>query len=120
MQNATEEIGKADALGITKDTTNYLKKLWRIHCKDIEGLDFAATDLEEEIEDFQNLEHEDTSGAHQFAKIISIINSEEKDAVDGDQQHLYDWLEKKIFILNRLKSDLELQLRNATIVGQRK
>ena len=105
---------RIEALGISRAKNNYINQLWKLHCRDIVGVEFMATDFEDAIDE---LDEEDPSSQaldHTLSAIIETINSEPESLTSREVNDHYLWLDEKLMALKRLKSDVELRLRNAS------
>ena len=109
MDDFTES---AKALGLLNLKNNYIKYIWKIHCKDIPGLEFSQTDRDTSEDDLIDSESSIQPDGDYFRSILETINSEPEntDANYADEQQ--DWLKQKLTTLGRLKSVLELRLRH--------
>lgn len=105
---------RARALGLPDSNSDYIKSLWKEHCRDIKGLEFTDkenNDGEEELVEVEALKQQD---ADYLSSILEAINTEPEKIKTGNH-NLYkeqQWLEQKLTILARLKSQIELRLRN--------
>jgi len=105
---------RIEALGISRAKNNYINQLWKLHCRDIVGVEFMATDFEDAIDE---LDEEDPSSQaldHPLSAILETINSEPESLTSREVNDHYLWLDEKLMALKRLKSDVELRLRNAS------
>ena len=106
-------LKKVEALGIKQSSYNYINELWKLHCRDVAGIEFMSTDFEDVIDDLSDSEDQSMlDSENPLSAILNIINSE-PDVLEPDKTIKYQaWLEKHLMALKRLKSDTELRLRN--------
>ena len=108
----TIDIDEAiDALGITRSDSNHLVKLWQIHCKDIEGLEFKATDYEEEINEDNFLTESEADDKQVISNFFALINDEKPQNLNWEREKYAAWIDHKITQLKRACSEIELHLR---------
>ena len=111
-QPKVEHIDAAiDALGITQADSNYLVDLWKIHCKEIEGLEFKATDYEEQTNEDDLLIDREGGDKQRASDLFALINNKQTQNVDWGEEQYNQWIEHKITQLKRLYSEIELHLR---------
>lgn len=108
---------RIEALGISRSKNDYIKQLWKLHCGDILEMDFITTDFD--VSTFESTEAEPTSpqSKHLFATILETINSEPDRLNPSDAIKYKRWLEQQLTALKRLKSDVELRLRNTSSIS---
>lgn len=106
MDNYSEKV---NALGLTDSKSNYIKSLWKEHCRDIEGLHFMEDEGDQDEEDLIEAEPSMQQDQDYLPSIIETINTEAENLNLAEQQR---WLEQKLTFLARLKSQIELRLRN--------
>jgi hypothetical protein len=107
-----QEIIKA--LGISRAKNNYINQLWELHCRDIVGVKLMATDFEDAIDELEEEGPSSLAVEHPLSAILETINSEPESLNSREANERYLWLEEKLMALRRLKSDVELRLRNAS------
>jgi hypothetical protein len=112
---------QSEALCIDVSEKNFIKSLWDLYCSKIEGLNIASSN-NDELHDrglSNNNEHESPLSAKDLiSDVLKTINdSQEPDSTTTLPEQI-DWLDEQITILNRLKADLELSLRNASEASQ--
>ena len=113
-----EHQKKSEALGINRSSYNYINQLWKLHCRDVEGVDFMATDFEDTVDELSEPEFDPTlDDENTLHKILETINSDpESDSPDSATKHQI-WLERQLIALKRFKSDIELRLRNTSSIS---
>ena len=109
MDNFTES---AKALGLLNLKNNYIKYIWKIHCKDINGLEFSQSDRDSSDDDLIDCESSTQADGDYFRSILETINSEPEYIQDNNADEQHGWLKLKLTTLGRLKSVLELRLRH--------
>ena len=105
---------RIEALGISRAKNNYINQLWKLHCRDIVGVEFMATDFEDAIDELEEAVPSSPAVEHPLSAILETINSEPESLNSREANERYLWLEEKLMALKRLKSDVELRLRNAS------
>ena len=115
MDNLQE---KMKALGITNSKGNYINQLWKLHCRDVLGVDFMATDFEDSIDEYTESEPSRQQFESPLSAILDMINSEPKSASSSDVTKHQLWLEQQLMALKRLKSDVELRLRDTSTIQE--
>jgi len=110
---------QAETLGITLSDENFVKSMWNHYCSDITSLSQPPGDaVEESGPGSLEVEDEWQDRLSNNDKIISILNAirndQEPQLVTAHQEQL-DWIEKQITLLYRLKGDIELSLRYASV-----
>ena len=115
MDNHQEKI---KALGITRSKSNYINQLWKIHCRDVSGVDFMATDFEDTIDEFVESEPSSQQVESPLNAILDTINSEPENSGSSDVAKHQSWLEQQLMVLKRLKSDVELRLRDTSSIKE--
>ena len=105
---------RARALGLPDSNSHYIKRLWKEQCRDIKGLEFTDNENNDGEEDLVEVEALKQQDADYLSSILEAINAEPEKIKTGNH-NLYkeqQWLEQKLTILARLKSQIELRLRN--------
>lgn len=115
MDNHQEKI---KALGITRSKSNYINQLWKLHCRDVSGVDFMATDFEDTIDEFVESEPSSQQVESPLNAILDTINSEPENSGSSDVAKHQSWLEQQLMVLKRLKSDVELRLRDTSSIKE--
>lgn len=115
MDNHQEKI---KALGITRSKSNYINQLWKLHCRDVSGVDFMATDFEDTIDEFVESEPSSHQVESPLNAILDTINSEPENSGSSDVAKHQSWLEQQLMVLKRLKSDVELRLRDTSSIKE--
>ena len=105
---------RIEALGISRAANNYINQLWKLHCRDLVGIEFMATDFEDAIDELEETAPSSQAIEHPLSAILDTINSEPKSLDLSEMNEQYLWLAKKLMALKWLKSDVELRLRNAS------
>ena len=111
MDNLQE---KMKALGIKNSKGNYINQLWKLHCRDVLGVDFMATDFEDSIDEYTESEPSRQQVESPLSAILDMINSEPKSTSSSDVTTHQFWLEQQLMARKRLKSDVELRLRDTS------
>ena len=111
---------RIEALGISRVTNNYINQLWKLHCRDVVGIEFMATDFEDAIDELEEAMPSSLAIEHPLSAILETINSEPDNLDSSEVNNHYQWLEEKLMALKRLKSDMELRLRNASSTTENK
>ena len=111
-----EHLKRVEALGIAKSSYNYINQLWKLHCRDVFGIDFMSTDFEDAVDALSEPEAPlSLDGENPLSAILNAINSE-LDTLEPDRiNQCQSWLEKQLMALKRIKSDIELRLRNISL-----
>lgn len=115
MDNHQEKI---KALGITRSKSNYINQLWKLHCRNVSGVDFMATDFEDTIDEFVESEPSSQQVESPLNAILDTINSEPENSGSSDVAKHQSWLEQQLMVLKRLKSDVELRLRDTSSIKE--
>lgn len=115
MDNHQEKI---KALGITRSKSNYINQLWKLHCRNVSGVDFMATDFEDTIDEFVESEPSSQQVESPLNAILDTINSEPENSGSSDVTKHQSWLEQQLMVLKRLKSDVELRLRDTSSIKE--
>ena len=115
MDNHQEKI---KALGITRSKSNYINQLWKLHCRDVSGVDFMATDFEDTIDEFVESEPSSQQVESPLNAILDTINSEPENSGSSDVAKHQSWLEQQLMVLKRLNSDVELRLRDTSSIKE--
>lgn len=115
MDNHQEKI---KALGITRSKSNYINQLWKLHCRDVSGVDFMATDFEDTIDEFVESDPSSQQVESPLNAILDTINSEPENSGSSDVAKHQSWLEQQLMVLKRLKSDVELRLRDTSSIKE--
>ena len=117
-QNKTDYINDAiDTLGITRADSNHLIDLWKIHCKGIQGLEFKATDYEEQTNEDDLLMDCEERDKQRVSDLFNLINNKQPQNVDWGKEQYINWIEQRITQLKRLYSEIELHLRKKSQAG---
>jgi|TARA_B100001173_G_scaffold303467_1_gene306272 hypothetical protein len=117
-QNKTDCINDAiDALGITRADSNHLIDLWKIHCKRIQGLEFKATDYEEQTNEDDLLIDYEERDKQRVSDLFALINNKQPQNDDWREEQYINWIEQRITQLKRLYSEIELHLRKKSQAG---
>ncbi|MEC8738153.1 MAG: hypothetical protein VXX91_07970 [Planctomycetota bacterium] len=113
-----EHLKRVEALGIAKSSYNYINQLWKLHCRDVVGIDFMSTDFEDAVDALSEPEAPlSLDGENPLSAILNAINSE-LDTLEPDRiNQCQSWLEKQLMALKRIKSDIELRLRNISLTA---
>ena len=109
-----EYLKKAKALGLTQLKSNYIKHLWKVHCRDIQSLDFGSGDLDEDEDDILGSEEIMQSDENQLFLILDAINTDPTSWQLDDIKNKKRWINQKLLLLERIKSHIELRLRNTS------
>ena len=111
MDNYPERV---KALGLPDSNSNYIKSLWKEHCRDITGLEFTDNEEDNGEEYLVQVEASNQQDPDYLSSILKAINAEPERIKTGKHNPYEEqqWLEQKLTILARLKSQIELRLRN--------
>lgn len=108
---------QAEALGITWSDKNHMRSLWDQYCSDVaelmpvsDSIDDASNKPPEQNKDLSR----HLSGEQVIRDILKVLQNDWELAPSTMRQEQVVWLNEQITILNRLKGDLELGLRNAS------
>ena len=92
-QNKTDCINDAiDALGITRADSNHLIDLWKIHCKRIQGLEFKATDYEEQTNEDDLLIDYEERDKQRVSDLFALINNKQPQNDDWREEQYINWI----------------------------
>ena len=114
MDEYSKKAKAAKALGLTQVKSNYIKHLWKVHCSEVHGLDFTSGVLYENEEDILHREEIIQSDENQLLLILETINTDPTSWQLDDIKNKKHWLDQKLIMLERIKSHIELRLRNTS------
>lgn len=77
-----------------------------------------ATDFEDSIDEYTESEPSRQQVESPLSAILDMINSEPKSASSSDVTKHQLWLEQQLMALKRLKSDVELRLRDTSTIQE--
>ena len=77
-----------------------------------------ATDFEDTIDEFVESEPSSQQVESPLNAILDTINSEPENSGSSDVAKHQSWLEQQLMVLKRLKSDVELRLRDTSSIKE--
>lgn len=121
MPDNTFITDKAETLGINLSEESLIKSLWEQYClkiKSSSSLLGETDELEDALLEESDEGQEFMSDVNMIREILNTIREHEDSMPKTTLEQKIRWVEQRIMILNRLKGDLELSLRHASMNGE--
>jgi len=110
---------QAEMLGINFSDKNFIKSLWDQYCSNITSFSQSPSDAVDEPsqESLENDEewHDHLSTNDKILSILNAIRNDQEPPLTTARKAQLDWIEQQITILHRIKGDIELSLRYASV-----